>query len=87
MGTATFYEVRVYELSNDGSGNTVATLALRLRTQKTSLRIPPGRLSTGLGYVFVVRPWYVPGLNFAKGPFKSGPTSASADVLSGMMQP
>lgn len=51
------------------------------------LRIPPGRLSAGLGYVFLVRPFYVPGLDFAKTPFMSGSTSASADVLSGLMQP
>lgn len=87
VGTATFYEVRIYELSNDGSGNTIINLTVRLRTAGTSLRIPPNRLSTGLGYVFDVRPFYVPGLNFAKGPFMSGPTSASADELSGLMQP
>ncbi|HXM22284.1 MAG TPA: hypothetical protein VN948_13590 [Terriglobales bacterium] len=87
VGTATFYEVQVYELTNDGAGNTVINLIFRLRTQNTSLRIPPGRLTTGLGYVFVIRPYYVPGLNFVKTPFMSGPTSALADVLSGMMQP
>ena len=87
VGTATFYEVRGFELSNDGLGNTVITQILRVRTASTSLRIPPGRMSTGLGYVFLVRPFYIPGLNFAKTPFMSGPTSAWADVLSGMMQP
>jgi hypothetical protein len=87
LGTATFYEVRGYELSNDGLGNTLINQIMRLRTASTSLRIPPARLSAGLGYVFLVRPFYVPGLNFAKTPFMSGPTSAFADVLSGMMQP
>jgi hypothetical protein len=87
VGTATFYEVRGFELSNDGLGNTLITLILRVRTASTSLRIPPGRMSTGLGYVFLVRPYYVPGLNFAKTPFMSRPISAWTDVLSGMMQP
>lgn len=87
VGKATFYDVRGYELSNDGLGNTLINQVMRLRTASTSLRIPPGRMSAGLGYVFLVRPFYIPGLNFVKTPFMSGPTSAWADVLSGMMQP
>ena len=86
LGTATYYVVGVLQLSNNGGNTAVASVA-RIYTQSTSLRIPPGLLSAGSGYVFRVRPWYVPGLNFVKTPFMYGPTFAIADVLSGMMQP
>jgi hypothetical protein len=86
LGTATFYEVDIYQLSNQG-GNTVETAFYSVRTKSTALTIPPGLMSAGQGYVFVIRSWYIPGLNFAKTPFMSGPVSASSDVISGLMQP
>jgi hypothetical protein len=86
VGTATFYAVQVFQVANNG-GNTTKTLIARLITPRTSLLIPKGLLSAGQAYVFRIRTWYVPGINFAKTPFKSGPTSALADVVSGMMQP
>ena len=86
VGTATFYAVRIYQLDND-SGNTVQTIIANLRTPGRSLTIPEGLLTPGSAYVFRIRPWYVPGLNFAKTPFMLGPTYAYTDVISGMMQP
>jgi len=86
VGTATYYDLQVIQLSNNG-GNTVKTRIADLYTQRTSMRVPSGLLSTGLGYVFRIRPFYDPGVNFAKTPFMFGPTTAVADVLSGMMQP
>lgn len=86
VGKATYYLVRVWQLSNN-AGNTVATLIARLSTQRTSLLIPKGVMSTGQAYVFEIRGWYVPGLNFAKTPFMSRPTFGLADVISGVMQP
>ena len=86
VGTATFYQVQIYQLDNDG-GNTVQALIASLRTPSRSLTVPQGLLGAGPGYVFRIRPWYVPGLNFAKTPFMFGPTHAQADVISGMMQP
>jgi len=86
LGTATFYGVAIIQLSNSG-GNTVATSIAHLYTQHTSARIPPGLLSTGLGYVFRVTPFYIPGLNFAKTPFMDGATYAYDQVISGMVQP
>jgi|HubBroStandDraft_6_1064221.scaffolds.fasta_scaffold02726_8 hypothetical protein len=86
VGPATYYVVNIAQLSNVG-GNTVATGIAAFRTQKTSLRIPPGLLSTGQAYVFAISAFYIPGLNFAKTPYYLGSTTARADVISGMMQP
>lgn len=86
VGKATFYEVDIWQLSNQG-GITNVTAMYTVRTQGTSLTIPQGLMSVGQGYVFVIRSWYIPGLNFAKTPFMSGPVSAFTDVISGLMQP
>jgi hypothetical protein len=86
VGKATFYEVDFFQLSNMG-GNTVVTGVTTVRTRGTVLTIPHGLLSAGLGYVFVIRAWYIPGLNFTKTPFMSGPVNAFTDVISGLMQP
>ena len=86
VGTATFYDVQVFQLSNN-NGNTVKTLLANLETPRLSLRVPTGLLTSGSGYVFRIRPVYNPGVNFNKTPRMFGPTTAVADVLSGMMQP
>ena len=86
VGKATFYEVDIYQLSNVG-GSTFETGFTTVRTQETALTVPQGLLTAGQGYVFVIRSWYIPGLNFAKTPFMSGPVSAVTDVISGLMQP
>jgi len=86
VGKATFYDVQIIQLSNFG-GNTVQTGFTRVRTQNRGLTIPPGLLRAGQGYAFVIRSWYIPGLNFAKTPFGSGPVNAFTDVISGLMQP
>lgn len=85
-GGATFYEVDVIQFSNVG-GNTVPTAVTTVRTQQKTLTIPQGLLTAGQGYAFVIRSWYIPGLNFAKTPFMSGPVNAFTDVISGLMQP
>lgn len=86
VGQATFYEVDIIQLSNSG-GNTSQTAFSSVRTPRTALTIPRGMLRAGQGYAFVIRSWYIPGLNFAKTPFMSGPVSAFTDVISGLMQP
>ncbi len=86
VGTATYYLVTVYQLLNSG-GNTVATGVATMSTQKATLRIPTGLLTAGQAYVFGVSAYYIPGLNFAKNPMFLGPTTARADIISGMMQP
>lgn len=86
VGTATFYEIHILELSNK-NGNSVATRIARFLTPATSLIVPQGLLKSGLGYVFRIRPWYLPGMNFAKTPFLSGPVLGIADTISAMMQP
>jgi hypothetical protein len=86
VGSATYYSVVIYQLANNG-GNTTKTAIATLYTPRTSLLIPKGLLSAGQAYVFKIHTWYVPGINFAKTPFMNGPTSAIADVISGMMQP
>jgi hypothetical protein len=86
IGKATFYVVAIHELSNEG-GQTAETAVYTVRTQSTALTIPQGIMTAGKGYVFSITPWYVPGLNFAKTPFMSGPVNAFTDVMSGLMQP
>jgi hypothetical protein len=86
VGKATFYAVQIFQVANNG-GNTTTTLIARLITQRASLLIPKGLLSAGQAYVFKIRAWYTPGINFAKTPFMNGPTIAVADVVSGLMQP
>jgi hypothetical protein len=86
IGKATFYVVGVYELSNE-AGETAETAQYSVRTQSTVLTIPQGVMSAGHGYVFTITAWYVPGLNFAKTPFMTGPVNAFTDVISGLMQP
>jgi hypothetical protein len=86
VGSANNYAVGIYQLSNSG-GNTVITPVAGFYTQGKSLRVPSGLLSAGQAYVFVVRTWYIPGVNFAKTPFMNGSTDAAADVTSGVMQP
>jgi hypothetical protein len=86
VGTATFYDILLYWLSNVG-GNTAVTASWQFRSARTTLPIPQGLMSAGMGYVFVIRAWYIPGLNFSQRPFMKGPVFALADVISGMMQP
>ena len=86
IGKATFYVVGIYELSNQ-AGGTAETALYTVRTQSTALKIPQGIMSVGKGYVFTITSWYVPGLNFAKTPFMSGPVAAFTDVISGLIQP
>jgi hypothetical protein len=87
LGQATYYLVQIYQLSNSGGTTMVSPPIASLSTQHASLRVPPGLLTTGSGYVFQIRAWYVPGLNFSKTPYMFGPTGASTDILSGMVQP
>lgn len=86
VGTANFYSVQIFLLGNNG-GNTTKTSIAVLDTPRTSLLVPKGLLTAGQAYVFRIRAWYVPGLNFAKTPFVLRPTWAETDVISGMMQP
>ncbi len=86
IGTATFYQVVIYQLSNVDGNTSPATIGT-LWTQGTELTIPDGLLTAGPGYAFVVQAYYIPGLNFSKTPFMSGPVNAFTDVISGMMQP
>ena len=86
VGTATFYRVRVYQLINNDGNTTLANIA-GLSTQATSLQIPPGLLTAGQTYVFLINARYTSGLNFAKNPYFQGPSTAYAQVASGVIQP
>jgi hypothetical protein len=86
VGTATYYQVTVDQLTNN-SGNTEYATIATLSTQQTSLQIPTGVLTSGQAYVFIVTATYVSGLNFARTPYFYGPTTAWAQVLSGVIQP
>ncbi len=86
VGRANAYAVFVYQLANNG-GNTEYFQIARLQTQGTVLKLPPGLLSSGQAYVFLVRTLYRPGVSVVNKPYVTGPTNATADVISGVMQP
>jgi hypothetical protein len=86
VGAANNYLVQIAQLSNSG-GNTVINFIAAFYTQSRSLVVPPGLLSAGQAYVFVIQSDYIPGVNFAKTPLMNGSTSALAQVTSGIMQP
>lgn len=86
VGGVTFYEVDIFQLTNN-NGNTVKALVAQVLTPATSFTVPQGLMVSGSGFVFRVRTWYTPGVNFAKTPYMNGPVFAVADLLSGMMQP
>jgi hypothetical protein len=85
-GAANNYVAQIYQLSNN-AGNTLITFIAGFRTQGRSLIVPPGLLSPGQAYFFVIKAFYIPGVNFAKTPFMNAATSGEADVTSGVMQP
>ncbi len=86
VGSANNYVVQIYQL-NDYYGGTQFINVAAFYTQGTSLVLPPGLLTPGYEFVFEISADYIPGVNFAKTPFKSSSTSATAQVLSGVMQP
>jgi len=86
VGTASFYEIDIFRLTNN-NGNTMKALIAQVLTPATSFTVPQGLMTSGSGYVFRVRTWYAPGVNFAKTPYMIGPVFAAVDLLSGMMQP
>lgn len=85
-GVAHIYSIAVWQLSNNEGDTEVARIA-RLQTQSTRLTIPAGLLSSDQAYVFQITAIYRPGVDVAAEPFTLGPVAASADVISGMMQP
>jgi hypothetical protein len=85
-GTASVYQIFVYNLFNSG-GDTEDTQLATLETQNTSITIPPGILSAGQDYVFQIRAIYRPGIKVATDPYFLGSTNGFADVTSGMVQP
>lgn len=85
-GPVTYYVVTIYQLTNSG-GSTIANSIANLSTQRTSLVVPSGLLTSGQAYVFEITAYYIPTLNFAKTPYVLGSTTGRADVISGMMQP
>jgi len=86
VGTATLYTVRVWDLIVD-AGVTVPTLVANMQTSAMSIKIPANIMLAGQTYVFQITADYRPNVNVTLRPFQLGPTHATADVLSGMMQP
>lgn len=63
-GTPSRYKVAVWHLSKAGGGGTVATLVAQIYSRKTSIQVPPGLISSGLSYVFLVQADVYPGSTF-----------------------
>jgi len=86
VGSATFYAIDIFQFTNN-NGHTARTRIAQVLTPGTTFTVPQGLLTSGSGYVFRLRSWYTPGINFAKTPYMNGPVFAAADLLSGLMQP
>jgi hypothetical protein len=86
VGIAHAYQVLVIQVTNT-DGITAATAIARLQTQGTSITIPPNVLIAGQAYVFQITAMYRSGVNVAADPYRLGPVAATADVISGLMQP
>jgi hypothetical protein len=84
LGTATDYEVQVYEAVSGGSVLTFSSV-LRLVTKSTSVRIPAGYLLGQRQYVFVIRARNREGVDIAKTPQRAGTQSSFAEQLTALV--
>lgn len=84
VGTATDYEVQVYEVKTVSTSLTF-TSVLRLVTKQTSLRLPSGYLLGQRQYVVSVRARNREGVDVYATPLRLGPSWSSAETLSSMV--
>lgn len=84
VGTATDYEITVYEARQNGA-TLVFEKTLRLSTKKTSLRIPAGYLLGQRQYVFQIRARMRDNVDMYARPLRSGASTSSADTLTALV--
>ncbi len=83
-GSATDYEVQVYEAKINGSALSF-TPVLRMVTKSTSVRIPSGYLLGQRQYVFAVRARVRSDVDVHSTPLRAGSEWASADALTALV--
>jgi hypothetical protein len=84
-GTPSGYFVVVYKLTNSG-GSTVVSRQASIATATPSIVMPPGLLTSGAQYVFVISAISSP-IDASTKPFHLSPTYAEADFLSAIVTP
>jgi len=82
LGKPNAYRVVIYRLSNLGGASQLDYQAM-ISTSDTSLTLPPDLLEKGQSYVFVITA-VVSSLDLASAPYRSSPTMATADALTGV---
>jgi hypothetical protein len=86
LGTATDYVVTVLQVGNN-SGYTMSTKIANLYTTNTQMTIPPGVLSAGQTYAFVIRALHRPGVDATQHPFRHTFDEAVCDSLTAFTTP
>jgi hypothetical protein len=84
LGTATDYEVNVYEVQVAGNALKFVS-TLRLATKQTSVRIPEGYLLGQRQYVFVIRARTRDGEDLYTTPLRSGTSTSTAETLTALV--
>jgi hypothetical protein len=84
LGTATDYEVIVYEVQISGT-NLKFISTLRLTTKQTSVRIPSGYLLGQRQYVFVIRARARDNVDLYTTPLRYGTSTSTADTLTALV--
>lgn len=81
-GTPTGYVVTALRIAGPA-----ATPVATFYTKDTSLAVPPGALTMGLKYAFLITSVVEPTVDFAKAPFKKGLPYAYADTVTALVTP
>ena len=87
MGLPTWYAISVVRLYNNGAGATVRSIPGRLYSKTNSVTVPPGILVAGSTYCFMISAYFVPGVDFATGPYRKRVPVGVSQAVSGMMTP
>jgi hypothetical protein len=82
LGSPYGYRVQVLTPANQLRDNTVYSATAVLNTAKTSLRIPPGIITSGKTYVFLITSLADAGANMETHPNRSALPVANADLIS-----
>lgn len=85
LGTATDYEIQVYEAKSSGASTLSFQPILRIVTKETSVRIPAGFLLGQRQYVFSIKARNRTGVDIATTPLRAGTEWSSAEMLTALV--
>lgn len=84
LGTATDYDLVVYEVQVSGSTLKFVT-TLRMTTKQTSVRVPEGYLLGQRQYIFVIRARARDGADLYETPLRAGSSVSTAETLTALV--